>query len=279
MPTPKKPMRFSRIMLHVVLFSTSLFMVSPFIWMFLTSFKPDAEIITAHPTLLPSTWVLEHYVTLPQKAPFLKFFINGVIVSSISTIFVVIGSAAAGYVFAKYRFRSLGMFFFLTIATILIPLQTYMVPLYMFLKWLGWINTYQGMIFPLIIMSSGIFFLRQHIRGGIPDDFIDAARLDGCNEFWIFRSIILPLSVSPLAAISIVNWVYSWSLFIWYLIVANSEDMFTMEIGLMYFQRAFSVDYGGIMAACVVTVLPVLIVFLCFRTQIIEGIAFSGVKY
>jgi multiple sugar transport system permease protein len=135
------------------------------------------------------------------------------------------------------------------------------------------------MIFPLIIMSSGIFFLRQHIQGSIPDDYIDSARIDGCNEFRIFRTIILPLSISPLAAISIVNWIYTWSLFIWYLIVANSEDMFTMEVGLMYFQRAFSVDYGGIMAACVVTVLPVLVVFLIFRTQIIEGVSFTGVKY
>jgi multiple sugar transport system permease protein len=275
----KKRIRFSRILLHVTLLSTSLLMVSPFIWMFLTSFKPEAEIVTETPSLLPSTWVTEHYAKLPQKAPFFRFFLNGVLVSSVSTIFVVFGCAAAGYIFAKYTFRSLPFFFFLIIATILIPIQTYMIPLYLFLKWLGWVNTYQGMIFPLIIMSSGIFFLRQHIQGSIPDDYIDSARIDGCSEFHIFRSIILPLSISPLAAISIVNWIYTWSLFIWYLIVANSEDMFTMEVGLMYFQRAFSVDYGGIMAACVITVLPVLVVFLIFRTQIIEGVSFTGVKY
>lgn len=275
----KKRITFSRILLHVALFFSSLLMVSPFIWMFLTSFKPEVEIITATPKLLPSTWVLEHYARLPEKAPFLRFFLNGILVSSISTIFVVFGSTAAGYIFAKYKFRSLGFFFFLIIATILIPIQTYMVPLYLFLKRLGWINTYQGMIFPLIIMSSGIFFLRQHIRGSIPDDFMDAARIDGANEFRIFSTMILPLSISPIAAIAIVNWIYTWSLFIWYLIVANSEAMFTMEVGLMYFQRAFSVDYGGIMAACVVTVLPVLVVFLIFRTQIIEGVSFTGVKY
>lgn len=279
MSSHKKRIRFSRILLHVTLLSTSLLMVSPFIWMFLTSFKPEAEIITETPRLLPSTWVTEHYAKLPQKAPFFRFFLNGVLVSSVSTFFVIFGCAAAGYIFAKYKFRSLPFFFFLIIATILIPIQTYMIPLYLFLKWLGWVNTYQGMIFPLIIMSSGIFFLRQHIQGSIPDDYIDSARIDGCSEFHIFRSIILPLSISPLAAISIVNWIYTWSLFIWYLIVANSEDMFTMEVGLMYFQRAFSVDYGGIMAACVITVLPVLVVFLIFRTQIIEGVSFTGVKY
>ena len=272
-----KEIPFSRIILHVVLFTTGLFMVAPFIWMFLTSFKPDLEIVTETPRLFPNVWVLEHYAKLPQKAPFLRFFLNGVLISSVSTIFIIFGCSAAGYIFAKYKFRSLQFFFFLIITTILIPIQTYMVPLYLLLKWLGWINTYQGMIFPLIIMSSGIFFLRQHILS-IPDDLIDAARIDGCSEFRIYSTIILPLSVSPLAAISIVNWVYTWSLFIWYLIVANSEEMFTMEVGLMYFQRAFSVDYGGIMAACVVTVLPVLVVFLLFRTRIIEGVSFTGIK-
>jgi ABC-type glycerol-3-phosphate transport system permease component len=180
-------------------------------------------------------------------------------------------------VFAKYRFRGKNFFMLLIIATILIPLQTYMIPLYLLTRWLGWINTYQGQIFPLIIMSSGIFFLRQNILG-IPDELLDAARIDGASEFGVYRSIILPLSTSALAAISIVNWVYTWSLFIWPLVVANSENMFTMELGLMYFQRQFMTLYGGIMAACVVTILPVLAVFLAFRTQIIEGIAFTGMK-
>ena len=277
MTSRRKEFRLSRIILHLVLITTSLFMVAPFIWMTLTSFKPDAEIVTETPSLLPSVWVTEHYAKLPQKAPFIRFFLNGVLISSVSTLFIIFGCSAAGYIFAKYKFRSLPFFFFLIIATILIPIQTYMVPLYLLLKWLGWINTYQGMIFPLIIMSSGIFFLRQHILG-IPDALIDAARIDGCSEFRIYRTIVLPLSVSPLAAISIVNWVYTWSLFIWYLIVANSEEMFTMEVGLMYFQRAFSVDYGGIMAACVATIMPVLIVFLLFRTRIIEGVSFTGLK-
>jgi len=130
----------------------------------------------------------------------------------------------------------------------------------------------------LIIMSSGIFFLRQNIMS-IPDELIDAARVDGASEWRVFRRIILPLSVSPIAAISIVNWVYTWSLFIWPLIVANSAEMFTMELGLMYFQREYAVDYGGIMAACMITLLPVLGVFLAFRTRIIEGVAFTGMKY
>ena len=267
-----------RVSLHLILGITSFLMVLPFIWVFLTSFKRSNEIVTETPQILPMVWTLENYLKLPQVAPFVRFFFNSIVVSGISTLFIALGSAACGYVFAKYRFWGREFLFFLVISTILIPLQTYIVPLYLLTWKLGWINTYQGLIFPLIIMSSGIFFLRQNIMA-IPDELIDAARVDGASEWKVFVSIILPLSISPIAAISIVNWVYTWSLFIWPLIVANSTEMFTMELGLMYFQREYAVDYGGIMAACVITLLPVLVVFLAFRTRIIEGVAFAGMKH
>jgi multiple sugar transport system permease protein len=264
--------------LYLFLGITSFLMVAPFLWVFLTSFKRSAEIVTETPRLLPLVWTLENYLKLPKVAPFVRFFLNSILVSGVSTFLVAFGSAACGYVFAKYRFRGRDFLFFLIISTILIPLQTYIVPLYLLTWKLGWINTYQGLIFPLIIMSSGIFFLRQNIMS-IPDELIDAARVDGASEWRVFLSVILPLSLSPIAAISIVNWVYTWSLFIWPLIVANSTEMFTMELGLMYFQREYAVDYGGIMAACVITLLPVLVVFLAFRTRIIEGVAFTGMKH
>jgi len=272
----KKP--WSRAGLHLFLGLSSFIMVAPFIWVFLTSFKPSADIVTETPRLLPAVWTLQNYLELPKVAPFVRFFLNSIIVSGVSTVLVALGSAACGYVFAKYRFRGRDFLFFLVISTILIPLQTYIVPLYLLTWKLGWINSYPGLIFPLIIMSSGIFFLRQNIMS-IPDELIDAARVDGASEWRVFLSVILPLSVSPIAAISIVNWVYTWSLFIWPLIVANSTEMFTMELGLMYFQREYAVDYGGIMAACVITLLPVLVVFLIFRTRIIEGVAFTGMKH
>jgi len=264
--------------LYLFLGITSFMMVAPFLWVFLTSFKRSAEIVTETPQLLPLVWTLENYLKLPKVAPFIRFFLNSILVSGVSTFFIAFGSAACGYVFAKYRFRGRDFLFFLIISTILIPLQTYIVPLYLLTWKLGWINTYQGLIFPLIIMSSGIFFLRQNILS-IPDELIDAARVDGASEWRVFLSVILPLSLSPIAAISIVNWVYTWSLFIWPLIVANSTEKFTMELGLMYFQREYAVDYGGIMAACVITLLPVLVVFLIFRTRIIEGVAFTGMKH
>jgi ABC-type glycerol-3-phosphate transport system permease component len=269
--------KWGRVGIHLFLGVSSFLMVAPFIWVFLTSFKGSGEIVTETPRLLPVVWTLENYIKLPSVAPFVRFFLNSILVSGVSTLCIAFGSAACGYVFAKYRFRGRDFLFFLVISTILIPLQTYIVPLYLLTWKLGWINTYQGIIFPLIIMSSGIFFLRQNIMS-IPDALIDAARVDGASEWRVFVSVVLPLSVSSIAAISIVNWVYTWSLFIWPLIVASSTEMFTMELGLMYFQREYAVDYGGIMAACILTLLPVLVIFLVFRTRIIEGIAFTGMK-
>ena len=194
--------------LHLFLGITSFIMVAPFLWVFLTSFKRSTEIVTETPRLLPTVWTLANYLKLPTVAPFVRFFLNSILVSGVSTLFIAFSSAACGYVFAKYRFRGRDFLFFLVISTILIPLQTYIVHLYLLTWKLGWINSYQGLIFPLIIMSSGIFFLRQNIMS-IPDELIDAARVDGATEWKVFRTIILPLSVSPIAAISIVNWVYT----------------------------------------------------------------------
>jgi multiple sugar transport system permease protein len=175
--------------LYLFLGATSFMMVAPFLWVFLTSFKRSTEIVTETPRLLPLVWTLENYLKLPKVAPFVRFFLNSILVSGVSTFLVAFGSAACGYVFAKYRFRGRDFLFFLIISTILIPLQTYIIPLYLLTWKLGWINTYQGLIFPLIIMSSGIFFLRQNIMS-IPDELIDAARVDGASEWRVFLSVI-----------------------------------------------------------------------------------------
>ncbi len=262
---------------HAVLLTGGVLMVLPFVWMVLTSFKPATEIVTTTPRLLPQQPTLSNYAALPEAAPFVRFFFNSMLISGVSTLLVAFGAAAAGFVLAKYPFRFLTVCFVLILATILIPLETYIIPLYLMVNRLQWVNTYPGLIFPFVVMSSGIFFLRQNIMS-IPNDLLDAARVDGASEWAIFRQVILPLSVAPLAAISIINWVYTWSMFIWPLIIASRTELFTMEIGLMYFQRQFSVDYGGIMAACVITVLPVLTVFIVFRTRIIEGVATTGIK-
>ena len=236
-----------------------------------------ADIVTETPAFLPKTWTFEHYVKLPRIAPFLRFFFNSVLVSSVSAVFVILGSTAAGYVFAKHKFVGRDFLLLMIISTILIPMETYVIPLFLTIRALHWVNSYAGIIYPTIIMSTGIFFLRQNIIS-IPDELIDAARIDGASEFTVLRYVIFPPSMPAIAAIAIVNWVYTWSLFLWPLIVASSAKMFTMEIGLMYFQREYIVDYGGVFAATIIALLPVLIVFLLFRRNIIQGITTTGMK-
>ena len=203
---------------------------------------------------------------------------NSLIVSIISAVFVIVGSTVAGYIFAKYHFKGRNLLLLMVIATIIIPIEAYVIPLFLTIKTLGWVNKYAGLIYPTIISSTGIFFLRQHILT-IPDELIDAARIDGSSEFRVLQHVIFPCSVPAIAAITIVNWVYTWSLFLWPLVVATSDKLFTMEIGLMYFQRENIIDYGGVLSATVITLLPILIFFLVFRTKIIEGIATTGMKY
>ena len=269
--------KYSRVLLNAFLLTAGLVMVLPIIWAALTSFKPSADIVTETPTFLPTTWTLEHYAKLPRIAPFLLFFFNSVLVSSVSTVFVILGSTAAGYVFAKHRFLGRDFLLLLVISTILIPMETYVIPLFLTIRALHWVNSYAGIIYPTIIMSTGIFFLRQNIAS-IPDELIDAARIDGASEFTVLRHVVFLASMSAIAAIAIVNWVYTWSLFLWPLIVASSAKKFTMEIGLMYFQREYIVDYGGVFAATNITMLPLLIVFLLFRRNIIQGISTTGMK-
>jgi len=255
-----------------------LIMIIPFIWIGFTSFKPPSEIVGAIPSFLPRTWTLENYTRLPHVFPLLLYLRNSVIVSAIATLFIAFGCPAAGYIFAKYQFRGKNFFFLLILSTILIPFESYVIYFYMIVNVLQWVNTFRGLIFPNIIMASGIFFLRQNIKS-LPNDLIDAARIDGCSEFQIFLRIIYPLAFPATAAICIIHWVWTWSTFIWPLIITSSDDLFTMPIGLMYFERQYFTEYGGIMTACVISFLPILIIFLLFRSRIIEGVSFTGLKY
>jgi multiple sugar transport system permease protein len=153
-----------------------------------------------------------------------------------------------------------------------------MISLYLLINKLGWVNTYQGIIAPILIMSFGIFFMRQNIIMGIPNELLDSARIDGCSEWRIYTSIILPLSRSALGALAIFSYMEAWTFFIWPLIVINDTKFYTMELGLTMFQKRFSVDYGLISAGSIISILPILIVFLILGKNIIEGISITGLK-
>lgn len=268
---------FSRFLVQLLLVLGAISMILPFVWMFSTSFKPPEEVITWPPKFIPMRPTINNYIEAFQTAPFFRFFLNSLVVSSLSTISILLTSSFAGFIFAKYRFPGKNLIFIIILSTAMVPFQSYMIPFYLIVNKLGWINTYQGLALPLLIMSFGIFFMRQNIVS-IPDELMDAARIDGCSEFKIYYRVIMPLSKPAMAALAIFAFKNAWADFIWPLLVANDINLYTMELGLGMFQHRFTVDYGSITAGSVISILPIIIVFAIFRRHIIEGITLTGLK-
>jgi multiple sugar transport system permease protein len=274
----RRRQRFGVVVLHTILSAGAVFMLLPMIWMLATSFKPASEIAVWPPRLLPQLPTLENYRGLFDAIPFSRYFGNSVFLSVTSTVSVVITSAIAGAVFAKYRFPGRGFLFMLVLATAIVPFEAYMIPFYIELVRIHWINTYQAIILPTLIMSFGIFLIRQHMSSAIPDELLEAARIDGASEWWTFRRVLVPLSGSALSAVGIFAFIQAWGAFIWVILVANKELLFNLEVGLSAFQYKFSIDYGKLMAGSTLSTLPMLIVFLLLRRRIIENMALTGIK-
>jgi multiple sugar transport system permease protein len=266
------------LVIHVVLILGAGFMLLPMLWMLATSFKPPGEIAVWPPQLLPNAPTLDNYTGLFQAAPFLQFFGNSVFISVASTVSVVITSLLAGAMFAKYQFPGRAFLFMLVLATAIVPFEAYMIPLYIELVRLHWINTYFGIILPTLVMSFGIFLVRQHMASAIPDELLEAARVDGASEWWTFTRVLVPLSGNAMSAVGIFAFIQGWAAFIWPLLVANNQLLFNMEVGLSAFQFKFSADYGKMMAGSTFSTVPMLIVFLLLRRRIIENMALTGIK-
>jgi len=262
---------------HFVLAVSSVVIIFPFFWMISTSLKADAEILRIPPTLLPIQWNRGFYEELLKDTVFLRYFINSLIVASTGTVISTFDSLIAGFIFAKFRFRGRNILFFLILVTIMVPFQCYMIPLYVLAVRYSLVDTYAGLIFPIIVSSFGIFFMRQNIQT-IPDSLLEAAKIDGASVWGTFLRIITPLSVSAIVILGIFQFMTAWGDFIWPLVITNSQKMFVLELGLSRFIGEFSVDYGMIMAGATLAILPVVVIFLIFRQYVIEGMTLSGIK-
>mgnify|MGYP000917326025 FL=1 len=263
---------------HLGLIIGTIGMVIPFVWMFTTAFKPEVEVLIWPPKLLPEAPTYRNFIELFEQAPFFRYFMNSVIISTASTVAILLTSLIGGFIFSKYRFPGKNFLFFLLIVTAIVPFESYVIPLYTtMVKW-KWINTYRGIIAPYLVMSFGIFLLRQHISSTISDELMDAARIDGCSEFGILTRIVTPLCKSSGGALGIFAFTQAWIAFMWPLLLANKKEMFNMEIGLTMFQYRFSTNYSLLMAGSVISVVPMIIIFVVLRRQIIESISLTGLK-
>jgi multiple sugar transport system permease protein len=268
----------ANIVKHLVLITGALIMVLPFVWMLSTSLKPPHEVLSWPPQLIPQTFTMENYVKVFETAPFARFFMNSILMASLSTVSILVTSSIAGYVFAKFKFPFKNFLFILTLSTAMVPLEVYMIPLYLSMVEMGWVNKFAGLVAPYLIMSYGIFFMRQNIMASIPDELLDAARIDGASEWKIFFMVVFPMLSGPIGAISIFAFQQTWAAFIWPLIITSSRELWTMELGLGMFQYRFTVDLGPINAGSMLSIIPVLIMFLLMRKKIIQGITLTGMK-
>lgn len=266
-----------RTVLHAFLIVSSLLMVMPFLWMVSTALKGQAEIYVYPPTWLPEQIHLENFARAWQTAPFGRFYLNSIVVTLIITVFQVLTSALAAYVFARLNFPGRDLIFYLYVATLIIPLQVTMMPLYLVLNALGWINTYQGLTVPFLANAFTVFFLRQFFMT-VPRELEDASRIDGCGRLRFLWQIMIPLARPALATIALFVFLSHWDDYLWPLIVTNSTDMRTLPIGLRYFVSESGSQFNYMMAAALMAVAPVLAVFFVAQKQFIEGVSLTGLK-
>lgn len=253
------------------------FATFPLLWMLLTSFKNNAEINKIPPTFFPKDFFLGNYAKIFQDPTFVRYFLNSVVVASITTVLSVSGSMVLGYLFAKFRFPGKELFFSIILASIMIPFEATVVPLYMIVRNLHGLNTYFGLIFPSVISSFGVFFIRSNMSQ-LPDSLIEAARIDGASNWYTMVHIAFPLEKSAVAVLATLMFLDSWGSYLWPLLISTKPQMYVLEIGLTLLQNEYITDYGTITAGCTVALVPAMIIFIIFRSQIMEGIATSGMK-
>ncbi|MFA7204799.1 MAG: carbohydrate ABC transporter permease, partial [Saccharofermentanales bacterium] len=244
-----KRINFVDVILLVLFFLLLLITLFPLFWMLVTSVKTPAEINQAVPTVFPKNWFWGNYQKIFTDQYFPRYFLNSLIVAVCVTVLAVMGSSLLGYVFAKFKFPLKNVFFYLILLTIMVPFEATVVPLYMIVRSMKAINSYWGLIFPSIISSFGIFFMRQNMES-IPDSLIEAAKIDGAGNFYVYRKIILPLSTSAISVLSILLFLTEWSSYLWPLLIATKKEMFVLEIGLTLLQDEYITDYGVMMSGC-----------------------------
>lgn len=273
----KKQQQLLRTFVYIFLAIGSFIMVIPFVWMVVTSFKPLDEINTYPPSFFIRKPTFAAYLELFRIIPMGRYFVNSLIVTSAITLANIFFCSLAGYAFAKHRFFGRDKLFMLLVGSMMIPWQVNLIPSFVIIKKFGWLNSFSGLIIPAMSGAFGIFLMRQFIMN-IPDDLIDAAKIDGCSEFTIYRKVILPLIQPALASLAIFTFMGQWNNFVWPLVVIYSSKMRTIPLALSTLNGQFGTNFAMVMAGAVIATLPVLIVFVAFQKYFIKGIALTGLK-
>jgi multiple sugar transport system permease protein len=277
-PQPAEPGPRRANWVYVVLAVGLLITLAPFLWMLLGSFKPEAELQRVPPTWWPETPTLGNYRELFDRLDFPRFFANSVLVAVAVTAGNLVFCSMVGYALAKLDFAGKRLLFGLVLGMLMVPGVVTFVPLFVLVSNLGLVNTYPGLILPFLVTPLGVFLMRQFIMG-LPDELIEAARIDGAGEWRIFYRVILPLCGPPLATLGILTFLHSWNNFLWPLVVAQSEDKYTLPVALaLYSVGQNATRYGLLMAGAVVIIIPVVALFIALQRYFVQSVATTGIK-
>jgi multiple sugar transport system permease protein len=276
--TPPGAPRRRATWVYVVLGLGLLATLTPFLWMLLGSFKPEAELQRVPPTWWPQAPGLQNYRELFDRLDFPRFFANSLVVAVTVTLGNLVFCSMLGYALAKLEFAGKRVLFGLVLGMLMVPGVVTFVPLFVLISNLGMVNTFPGLILPFLATPLGVFLMRQFISG-LPDELLEAARIDGAGEWRIFSRVIMPLCGPPLATLGILTFLGSWNNFLWPLVVAQSEDKYTLPVALaLYSVGQNATRYGLLMAGSVVVILPVILLFVLLQRYFVQGIATTGIK-
>jgi multiple sugar transport system permease protein len=265
------------IFLYVFLGLGSVVALFPIYWMVLTSLKPVDEIFIYPPTFIPSRLAFENFVEAWNTAPFGRYFMNSIIMTCLTTASHIAIACLTAYAFVALRFPGRDVIFLAFLGTMMVPSVVTLVPTFVLIKKLHWINTYRGLVIPHMVSVFGIFLLRQFFLT-IPKDYEDAARIDGCGRFGILLRMYIPLAKPAIAALAIFSFYHVWNEFFWPLVITSIDEMRTLSVGLRYFIDESAVDWELVMAGATMVVGPVLLAFFLAQRQFVRGITMTGLK-
>ncbi|MDU7336850.1 MAG: carbohydrate ABC transporter permease [Clostridium sp.] len=266
---------------YVLLLIICIVFLFPLAWALACSIKPEAEILSYPPKWIPDTLTFSNYSTVLEKYPYLSWGMNSLITAILGTLMILFLSSLAAYALGRFEFRGRKFIFGTIVTMLLIPIQAYMIPLYLMCAKIHLLNTYAAIIFPSAANVTSIFILTSFFRG-LPRELEEAARIDGCGEFTIFLKIMLPLSKPALSTVTILTFIANWNSFLWPMIAIRSDKMLTLPVGIAQFMGSVNSNaqfqYGTALAACCMAIIPTMIVFLLLQRYFVEGIATSGIK-
>lgn len=269
--------RTARALKYIILAGGAFLMVFPFIWMGIASLMTAGEIQMRPPVWLPAQPQFSNYSELAQSIPIGRMYFNSLFTAGIIVSGVLLSSSLAGFAFAKYRFPGRETLFYLILATMMIPFFVTLIPVFFIVRQLGWIDTYQGLVAPGLTSAYGIFLMRQFMVT-VPDELLDAARIDGASEPMIFWRIVVPLVKPALATLGTFTFIGAWNNFLWPLLALNSRELFTLPLGINSLRSLYADNTNLLMAGAAVAVLPMLLLFIFLQRYFIQGIALTGLK-